>query len=85
MERPINIDKVPMWIMDFVRSEVVYYVNHKELGHQMAKLREGQSMTLGDLSKRMEVTESYISLLEQGKRNWNELIINTYLKGICKL
>lgn len=46
--------------------------NHADLGREAREWRRQRKFTLGEMAKRLGITEGYLSLLENGKRKWTE-------------
>lgn len=55
----------------------------RELGMQMRKRREEREHTLREIAGKMNISPTYLSDLELGRRHWKKKIKDKYLAAIA--
>ena len=57
-------------------------LSNKELGQYLKDIREGLGYSTRDINKLCEISQSYISLIENGKRRPSPIILKNLLLHI---
>lgn len=57
-------------------------INHAETGKQLASLRNRMHISRRLLARQMDVSNTYIMLLERGERYWTEELVSQYLNAL---
>lgn len=58
--------------------------DHRAIGQQVNGARKAAKLRLREISKRSGYTISYISDLEQGRRNWNRFLYEKMMAAIME-
>ena len=56
----------------------------RQVGRALRKLRVAASISLRDMARHLDLSPSYISDLELGRRTWREKLVTEYLKYLPK-
>lgn len=54
-------------------------LDNKAIGEQMEKIRLKAKMTTRNMAEAIELSHSYIWLLENGRRNWRPSLVKKYM------
>jgi len=57
-------------------------LDHARVGSELRAYRAVRNLTMARVAKRMGLSESYVSELERGKRNWNDALVERYRKAV---
>lgn len=61
-----------------------YLPDQKPLGDRLRKMRIRCRVSLREAARRMNISPIYLSHLERGKRNWNNVLIECFRKAIIQ-
>jgi DNA-binding XRE family transcriptional regulator len=57
-------------------------LNAISIGKRQRQLRITAGIGLRDLAKRLQLSHTYLTLLEQGKRKWTPQLVHDYLEKL---
>lgn len=56
-------------------------LDHAAVGASMRRLRTARGLSLQEISRRLDLSLSYVSDLERGRRNWNDELVERFKRA----